>query len=457
MTSALFALLAFPLLAAPFDDAPAIEMRYTGALSKATRAAEDAAVKRFNLYGLVVRQPDGGRSIAFHVSERGGGGWPWPESYGSIAFDNQLKPVPGRVMRLLFDYEGIPVVVPLPSPLPAYHKALKAGEKWTEGKEAFEVARMQKVHDHNCWQVVVSTNLGRKRTVWIDAETPLVVALEEQIFVGQGDEHSLTMQLESVKALDADQLAQSALPLAGLLKLQTDLARAENESRAELSAAQLKIAGDALPQLQKDSADTPFGSLVSAIGKDLKTQLQRTDEVARLSGKLVGKPAPKFALKLTDKTDVAADALADKIIVLHFWEYQGEPLVEPYGQVGYLDFLYEKRRKLGVQVYGVAVDSRSAEERSAATALKSIQKLKSFMNLRYPIAVDDGKLLARFGDPTKFGAKLPLWVVIGHDGKVAHYRTGFYKINPDEGLRELDEILVKLIREQRGKPGAGAE
>lgn len=454
MNTALFSLLALPFLAAPFDDAPAVELRYTGALTKASRAADDTAVKRFNLYCLVARQPDGARTIAFHVSERGGGGWPWPERFGSIAIDNQLKAAPGRAIRLLFEYEGNPVIIPLPAPVPPYFAALKSGAKWTEGKEAFEVARTQKVHDHNCWQVVVSTSLGRKRTLWIDTDAPLVVALEERVFVGQGDEHSLTMQLESMKAVDAEQLQRDTQPLPSLLKLQAALDRAENESRPELSAAQLKLAGDALPQLQKDSADTPFSALVSAINKDIKAQLERTDEVARLAEKFVGKPAPKFALKLTDKTEIAADALQDKITVLHFWEYQSEPLVEPYGQVGYLDFLYEKRRKLGVQVYGVAVDGRSSDERAAPTSLKSIQKLKTFMNLRYPIAVDDGKLLARFGDPTKFGAKLPLWVVIGHDGKVAHYQTGFYKINPDEGLRELDDVLVKLIREQKGKTGA---
>ncbi len=114
-------------------------------------------------------------------------------------------------------------------------------------------------------------------------------------------------------------------------------------------------------------------------------------------------------------------------------------------------FTTSRARKLGVQVYGIAVDARFAERQSAPAALKSIHKLKSFMNLDYGIAVDDGKLLAKFGDPTKYGAKLPLWVVIGSDGKVAHFHSGFYKINPDEGLRELDDLLVKMIREQEGK------
>src|SRR5206468_2245669 len=127
----------------------------------------------------------------------------------------------------------------------------------------WEVVRTQKVHDRNCWQVQVSTSFGRKRTLWIDVDFPLSVALEERVFVGQGDEHSLTMQLDSVKMLDADQLSRDSVALPALLKLQSDLQRAENESRPELTEAQLAIAGVALPQLQKESADTPFGSLVS--------------------------------------------------------------------------------------------------------------------------------------------------------------------------------------------------
>lgn len=449
MISSLLTLLVLPLLAGPFDDAAAVELRYTGALSKSARAADETPVKRFILYCLVIREADGGRQLAFVLNERGGGGWPWPERFGSIALDSLFKQVSAGSPRLLYEYEGNPLSIPLPLPIPDYSASLKAGAKWMNGKEAWEVGSTQKVQDRNCWQVDVSTNFGRKRTLAIDAHSPLIVSLEERVFVGQGDEHVLSMQLESMKTLDAEQLARAAPVLAALLKLQSDMQRSENETRPDLTEAQIKVVADALPRLQKESADTPFSSLISAINKDIKGQLQRTDEVSKLAEKFVGKPAPKFLLTLTDKTEVPAESLRDKITVLHFWEYQGEPLVEPYGQVGYLEFLYNKRRKLGVQVYGIAVDARIAEQQSALVALKSIHKLKSFMNLDYGIAVDDGKLLAKFGDPTKYGAKLPLWVVIGPDGKVAHFHAGFYKINPDEGLRELDDLLVKMIREQK--------
>lgn len=455
MPCSLFLLLSLPLVAGPFNDAPAVELRYTGSLSKAAQAADETPVKRFHLFCSVVREPDGTHKLVYHTNERGSGSWAWPERFGAITLDQELKPVSNGNIRLLFEYEGNPLAIPLPLPVPAYFATLKAGAKWASGKESYEVVKTQKVQDRNCWQIQVSTNMGRKRTLWVDTESPVVVALEERVFVGQGDEHVLSMQLESSKTLDAQQLAQAELPLPALLKLQAELQRGENEVRPELSAAQLKAAADALPLLQKQAVDTPFSSLVAAIDKDVKTQLQRTDEVSKLSEKFVGKPAPKFVLKLLDKTEVSSESLERKITVLHFWEYQAEPLVEPYGQVGYLQFLDSAvRRKLGVKVFGVAVDVRFAETQSAATALKSVHKLKSFMNLDYGIALDDGKLLAKFGDPTKYGAKLPLWVVIGPDGKVAHYHSGFYKINPDEGLRELDELLIKLIREQKGKSTA---
>jgi len=449
MFSTLLTLLALPLLANPLDDAAGIELRYTGALAKA--AAEDSPVKRFNLYTSVVREPQAGRRVAFALSERGAGGWSWPERFGSIPLDAGLNALTATSIRLLYDYEGTPVIIPLPLPVSPFGEQLKPAAKWNHGKETWEVVGTRKINQRNCWQVQVSTNLGRKRTLAIDVESPLLVALEERVFVGQGDEHVLVMQLESVKALDRAQVAQTTAALPALLKLQSELQRGENETRPDLTPAQLQLAAEALPELQRGAADTPFSLLVSAISRDVKSQVQRGDEVSRLAEKLVGKSAPQFSLRLLDNSEIKADALKGKITILHFWEYQGEPLVEPYGQVGYLDYLFGKRRKLGVHAYGVAVDPRFGDQTANAAARKSIQKLKSFMNLGYPIAVDDGKLLEKFGDPTKVGAKLPLWVVIGPEGTIAHFHAGFYKINPDDGLRELDELVVKLIRDQKGK------
>ncbi|HUG89257.1 MAG TPA: hypothetical protein VML55_00385, partial [Planctomycetaceae bacterium] len=137
---------------------------------------------------------------------------------------------------------------------------------------------------------------------------------------------------------------------------------------------------------------------------------------------------------------------------LHFWKYHDDPLTEPYGQVGYIEFLKAQfqRRKLDVAVFGVAVDPRLGDPAARGAAVRQVRKLAEFMNLSYPIAADDGTLLKKFGDPRRVGADLPLWIVLTPDGKVAHYKTGYYEIKPDQGLEELQESVFRVIRGQRG-------
>jgi peroxiredoxin len=323
---------------------------------------------------------------------------------------------------------------------------------WKDGGESYEVGKdTAKLQNRECWAIEVSNNFGRKRMLWVDKSSQAIVVLEERVFMGQGNEFTLRMQLESAEGLDKDQLARLRQPLDMLLKLQNDLKRPDDATDWEMSDAQLAIAAKELPAIEKASEGTPFSRLVSFAQRDTKNQLQRGDEVVQLAQKSIGRPAPDFSLPLLDGGTFEHKDLAGKITILHFWEYQGEPLVEPYGQVGYLDFLMSRRKKLGVQAIGVAVDNRFAKKELAPQAARSVGKLKSFMNLTYPIAGDGGAVLEKFGDPRRFEAKLPLWIVIGPDGKIAGYHVGYYDIKPDEGLRQLDEIVVKLIQAERAK------
>lgn len=191
--------------------------------------------------------------------------------------------------------------------------------------------------------------------------------------------------------------------------------------------------------------------MVAAISRDLTQQRKRLDGVEGLQNKLVGHPCPSWTLKLSNGKTVTDADYKDKVLVLHFWQYRGEPLTEPYGQVGYLDFLYGKRKKLGVSVLGVNIDPRFANPQQAAAATRSMKTLLDFMRLGYDMATDDGTILTTFGDPRSLGAPLPLWIVVGHDGLVTHYHTGFYDIKPDEGLKQLDEAVVEALKRQKAK------
>ena len=103
----------------------------------------------------------------------------------------------------------------------------------------------------------------------------------------------------------------------------------------------------------------------------------------------------------------------------------------------------------GLKVYGVTIDERLGDDETRRAALRSAGKLRSFMNLSYPLLWDEGTTLALFGDPRRLGAKLPLFVVIGRDGRVLHYHPGTYEVDRDEGLSELD-ALVKQALDSRG-------
>lgn len=447
MNGLLLALL--PCLISPLDEGAAVELRYTGSLVKVSREGEGQPVKRFSVYCLVKKTEGGGRDIAFQVEERGGGTWPWPERFGQISMNAKLQPSNVAQLRLLQEHNSTNQSLRIPRPIIDFADKLQAGATWNNESQAYEVKRAAKVQDRDCWQVDVSTNFGRKRSLWIQKDSPLLVELEERLFMGQGDEFSLKMKLDSLETLDAAKLAKVDAPLKMLLKLQADLARPENEQSPELTDEQLAKVAEVSEKIEQAAEGTPFSRLAGVINRDVQGQKQRTGELAQLARKFLGQAAPEFTIQTIDGKPVTPADRAGKITVLHFWEYQGEPLVEPYGQVGYLDFLNSRRRKLGVQVYGVAVDVRFADKAQKPQAQRSVGKLKSFMNLGYPLAEDDGDLIGQFGDPRRVGAKLPLWVVIGVDGKVAHYSIGFYKINPDEGLRELDEVLVKLIQEAK--------
>ena len=136
--------------------------------------------------------------------------------------------------------------------------------------------------------------------------------------------------------------------------------------------------------------------------------------------------------------------MAGKTVVLHFWNYSDKPLSEPYGQVGYLDFLSNQRKADNVAVVGIAMNSSLQQADQVRTAKRSARKLAEFMNLNYPIGYDSGALIREFGDPRESGGDLPLWVVISADGKVVHYHAGFYEVDQKAGLKELADVLNQL-------------
>lgn len=449
MNTALLCLSLLSPAASHLDEGAAVELRYSGTLEPTGRDAPAAPVKRFTLYCLVTPRPAGGRDLAYLIDERGGSGWSWPERFGSIRFDRTHSPGGELRIKILHEHDDTLHPLELQQPLFEFTNQIEAGAQWNSGRYRYEVAGTARVGDFNCREVTASTNFGRSHRIFVEQDGPLVVRAEQRVVIGQGEIFNLTTQLDSVRALDENRLAILKLPLDGILDLITKLDRKTDETQRELSDAQIQAVTEAIDRFEQDAEETPFASLVSAMRRDLRLQAERSEGVAGLVKRYTGQKAAE--LKLTGINGEAVDSgdHDGRIVLLHFWKYNGEPLEQPYGQVGYLDYLNSRRRKLGVKIYGVAIDPRLTSEDNYAEAIRDVRKLSRFMNLSYTVTADDGSLLREFGDPRRVGAELPLWVLIDPEGKIAHYKVGFYEVKADEGLKELDERIVELIRAQR--------
>lgn len=427
------------------------ELRYSGSLSKIGRESNGEVLKRLQLMALVVPGTDKSVTMYYAVEERGGGEWAWPERFGKMAFGPDLTPTLPRRWKILSEYDGVPHVITLPSPFQTAPEALREGLEWKIGNETWTVTEGATLGEEPIWLIQVVTPIGLKRNISVSQKDSRLMALEERIFMGQGEEHLLKLNLDQSSIVSATDAEKVTALFDVLLKIQVSLNRGDDNTAPELSIEQLKSAEEALtPELEAKATGTSFAKLVTGIQRDVKRQRQRGSDLEIIKDKIIGSPAPAIELRLVDGTPAGPHQLetTDKITILHIWEYRNEPLREPYGQIGYLDYLYNRRKKVGVQVYGIAVNQLAENPETRPQAERSVRKLREFMNLSYPISLHSPALLNEFGDPRRAGGKLPIWVVIGTDGKIAHYHTGDYHVMPNEGLKQLDEIIVKLVQEK---------
>ncbi len=259
-----------------------------------------------------------------------------------------------------------------------------------------------------------------------------------------GERFDIRLRLEEISVAAPTVLESWTTASAPLLKLKQEIKFDLGESES-LSKEQLQLAEAALNEVDKATDGTPFGALAGVIRREVTASQQRDSAIADLATRFVGRPAPPITVTPLNGGPPVKLSKPDRLTILHFWEYQEKPLTEPYGQVGYLDFLAQKRKDQ-VQVFGVVCDKQLQEPGAALAALRSARKLQEFMNIGYPLGHETEGALAALGDPRKFGVSLPLWVVIGPDGTIKHYRVGFYEVDANRGLEELDAVVEQTLK-----------
>lgn len=417
------------------------ELNYAGTVSQITSTGRNP-LKSFTCTVLVVAGEAGQPALIYQVEERGGGGFAWPERFGRVT-------APGtQPIRVLQAFEGHDYALPLRHPVFEFIEHLHPESQWNVGPHQYVCVRPVPSRGRECWLVEAALDRGRRQTLHIEQQTGLLVFLEERLFLGRGDPFTLTLQLDSTRTLEPAEMQRNLAAALLLLDLQRELDRGEEPRSSEFTMSQIAQVETALPRLKQAAADTSWVRLVETIERDLQQQKRRLEGLQGLSQKYLGQTISLHDLTLLTGQTWKASEAREHVLVLHFWDYAGDKLQEPYGQVGYLDFLHHRRHKLGVKIIGVAVDERLKDPALRNTVLRSVRKLQEFMNLSYTIALDDGSLLKEFGDPRTLGASLPLWIVIGHDGKITHYHAGYYQIQPDEGLKPLDDAVVHALKQR---------
>jgi alkyl hydroperoxide reductase subunit AhpC len=434
--------------AAAFELAPGVQLSYRGSVARRSNEPTVAQPeKRFDLWLLAAGHRDGAIELHWTLDESGRGQSPWPNRFGVWKLGASLLPADESGPSLLYDHDSQPTAIKLPVPLLRPPAALAVDAAWTADRWKYHVENSDRLEDRECWRIRVSNEYGRKRTVWLDKKDGQVVGIDERVFMGRGEEYEVQLRLAASTMLSGDELAKHNDDFGLLAELRDNIATDPQQLR-ELSASQRALLGELLPLVEQSVTSMPLVKIVGAARQDLVRQTGLANRIGELIGRFEGRAVETFEAR-GPKGDFTNDKeLQGKVTVLHFWEYRDEPLREPYGQIGYLEFLYDKRKAQGVQVYGIAVDGRFADDQQRPSAIRSVNKLLAFMNITYPVLLDDGRLLKKFGDPRAVGGQLPLFVVVGPDRKIAHYFVGCYPVDRDAGLKQLDEVLARTLKEQ---------
>jgi len=410
-------------------------VRFSGTLNQASRSGEVLILRRFE--SLLLKDST---SQFFAVLDDDREGCPWPESFGRLNVANSPSP------HLIYNYDGSTYTLPLPPLTVELPDDVAVGHSWNSDGWAFEVTDSTTEADRKAWKIDSKERRGRRQKLTVAADSGVLLKASQDVFMGQGDRFELLLHQSSAETIDAADSERVTELQDSLLKLQTALQRRPDSQLAELSPRQVTDASAQLETLSTLAKDTPLNETVLRIRRDVTRQSRRVAESMKRRDELLNKAAPSFSLNLITGRNLESDSLRGKTVVLHFWKYSDKPLSEPYGQVGYLEFLFNKRKPMDVAVVGVSMNPFLQQNDKARSAVRSARKLSEFMNLSFPIGYDDGSLLRAFGDPRDTGGELPLWVVLSPEGKVVHYHSGFYEVDRQHGLKELDDVITQQIQ-----------
>ncbi len=442
-------LLLLILLIAGNSHATAAELLTYAGQMVGDKGDPSVTTKRFTLAVIRDAMQDGG-AIHWIVIEDGRGSIPWPYSYGSSqwlngnGFNVQASTASPSNPNLLYHREDLKSFVAVTLPQLTDGQKLNQDSVWKQGPITYRVTERQTVEGQPVWRVLGFTNFGAKRTIWVN-DDGYIVRLRENVTIGQGERFELEYDLKNVELLDdtARTKVVTAFDVFNKFRVKVEIEKLKKE--IVWDEEQLAAFREDVDRLVSVASDTPLSAVARSAQADLRTQNGRSGGVATLMARAIGKVVEEPGFVLYRGSDYSDDLLTGNVTVLHFWEYRSSPLEQPYGQVGYLDFLYRKYKDQGVNVFGVVSNTLLEDPAQRSRVRVNARKFASFMNLSFPVVADIKGYLGKIGDPRGAGAKLPLFIVLDSKGRIVHYKAGYYEVDRDLGLKSLDHAVLELL------------
>lgn len=392
--------------------------------------------KEFELTVLTVEDEAADVAWGF-TSETGLAALAWPARMGRIQRE-------APVIRVDWGDGDSPIKLPvilfqsLEDPLGRGKREFQVGkETWVSGEPKDST-------NGRAWKVIRKGGLGGGASATVD-ESGWPTELTSRFTVGRGFPYELIIKRTKLSRLTKEETAVAANQVDMWLELVETMGFAvEEESTPQLDRDQLKAAVKELNQLS--TIKTPWTKVVAHAQKSLREQGASSVAVEVMVERVMGKKVwPALSRDLRDKP-IDDESWKNGVVVLHFWGYQESPLKQPYGQVGFLDFLSRKRDD--IQIVGIVSHEAVREVDGKPGALRSARKFRDFMNVSYPIVVAN-QLLTEIGDPRNHNAELPMFVVLNQAGKVCYVKVGLFDVDPQRGLTELEAVIDEIANKAK--------
>ena len=141
---------------------------------------------------------------------------------------------------------------------------------------------------------------------------------------------------------------------------------------------------------------------------------------------LTGQPAPDFALKSSDGSNLRLSEYRGDVVLINFWATWCGPCRQ---EMPLLDELYSRYNRVGFTLLGVNIDDDSSK------AMNMVAELR----VSFPVLFDSRKEVSRLYEVDA----MPVTVLVDREGRVRHVHQGY---KPGYEQKYLDQIR-SLLRE----------